>query len=284
MIDYAEYVSKSPYLLFTYFENMAYWREGKAFLKMHERRIRMKNCYDGFVNLIMGLLGSCLLNTVWYYHTVGTIVVSSLDVDSWTFAIGFLLSYPWKIGENVYSLFGGWNDNGKVYSIIEIHANCENASSFLVFSFFTCSEKVISLIGFKFFCKETDESVVFLGLNICSRSEGLILTLIGGNILCHSDTIVATFGGNVLSKSDDETATILGVNLASSAGRLLWTGAGVTALSHSKDVIVTLVGIPLFCYAKKALLGFGIPFFPNIRKDGEFKISFTEARAQLPIF
>ncbi len=243
----------------------------------------MKNCYDGFVNLIMGLLGSCLLNTVWYYHTVGTIVVSSLDVDSWTFAIGFLLSYPWKIGRDVYSLWGGCNEDGNVYSLIKIYANAESSNSLFALSFFTSGTDSLSWFGINFFTDVLEEASVIVGLNVFACSSDVVGVFFGWNILCHSDTTIAVVGGNVLSKSDDETATILGVNLASSAGRLLWTGVGVTALSRSKDVIVTLVGIPLFCSAKKALLGFGIPFFPNIRKNGEFKICFSEARESLPI-
>ncbi len=243
----------------------------------------MRN-HDSLINLVIGFLGGYVLCILWLYHTEDIFALSPLNFRPWVCTAAFLLSYPWKIEGNVYSLWGGWNNGGKVYSLVEIHANAKTVNSILVFSFFTRSEKAISWIGIKFFSKASDESSVAVGVNICSVSKNMIGGIIGCNILCRSNTTIVVFGVNILSKSDDETAVIVGVNLASSAGCLLWTCVGITALSHSKDAVVTLIGIPLFCSAENALLGFGIPFLPNVRKDGKFKISFTEAKEQLPVY
>ncbi len=37
-----------------------------------------------------------------------------------TLIVSFLVCYPWKIGKNVWSVFGGFNDDGSVYSLFGV--------------------------------------------------------------------------------------------------------------------------------------------------------------------
>ncbi len=48
------------------------------------------------------------------------------------FGFAFLACLPWKIGKNVYSVFGGWSDEGSITSLCSIYQEAKRTS----FSFF----------------------------------------------------------------------------------------------------------------------------------------------------
>jgi hypothetical protein len=59
--------------------------------------------------------------------------LTGIETLNWYhYAVIFLASYPWKIGDNIYSLFGGINMDGVVNSLIGIIQIAEDdANSFL---------------------------------------------------------------------------------------------------------------------------------------------------------
>ena len=61
----------------------------------------------------------------------------------------FFLSYPWKIKKNVYSLFGGVNVEGSVYSLCAI--------------FQIARDDTFSIFGFSLFQKAGEDSGTFIG-------------------------------------------------------------------------------------------------------------------------
>ncbi len=64
--------------------------------------------------------------------TLLLVEVRGAKIDTrWTFIGLSLVCYPWKFGKDVYSLFGGFNDEGSVYSLFGI-VQCASGSAFSV--------------------------------------------------------------------------------------------------------------------------------------------------------
>ena len=51
--------------------------------------------------------------------------------------LAFLVCYPWQIGDDIYSVFGGRNTKGSVYSLVSIYqdSKTEDAVSVLGFGY-----------------------------------------------------------------------------------------------------------------------------------------------------
>ncbi len=60
----------------------------------------------------------------------------------------FLLSYPYKIGDNIYSVWGGRNDEGSVYSLSPLYADAkDDAVAFTGLGHLTGGRDAIQLLG-----------------------------------------------------------------------------------------------------------------------------------------
>lgn len=93
------------------------------------------------------------------FGTVMTLIVcviaSAMEHPlSWPWIIGlFLVSYPWQFGENVYSLWGGYSEEGSIYSLFGVFQIAKEDAvqvfgiSILQFSF---NGESLQFLGFSF--------------------------------------------------------------------------------------------------------------------------------------
>lgn len=95
----------------------------------------------------------------------------------------FFLSYPYKIGKNIYSLWGGFNDEGRVYSLCGLVQVAE--------------VEAVSILGISFYQKAEDMVVQFLGISFYQESFDV------GQIL----------GVSFYQKAEDETFQGLGISI-----------------------------------------------------------------------
>ncbi len=71
-------------------------------------------------NFVFALGLTSIIGTIGIYLNLAFFTSGTSLTHLWHAAILFLFCYPWKIGKNVYSLFGGFNSEGSVYSLIAI--------------------------------------------------------------------------------------------------------------------------------------------------------------------
>ena len=99
------------------------------------------------------LIASVIANVTWA-------ITSSLGVDYpfYIFVLIFLISYPWKIGKDVYSIFGGFNeeDGGSVYSLFALIQKAE--------------KNTYTLFGLTFYQNAGEDAVQFIGLALYQKA------------------------------------------------------------------------------------------------------------------
>jgi hypothetical protein len=223
-------------------------------------------------NVVIAGVGVLIFETLLFFW--------GISIPIFAIILLFLVSFPYKIGRNVYGLFGGVNyDDGDVYSLVELYGSGENLYSFFSLSFFSYAEKEkSSTLGLNLFTR-AERNWLFAGVNMFSKSEK-VFVCVGANVATYAKSeTVCIFGGNILSYSSDFIFSLFGINLASvSPGSIISFIAcnifcksphievifGVNICSFSKGIISSLIGGNFFCCAKEVYLGFGIPLIMNI--------------------
>ncbi len=77
------------------------------------------------VNLEIGILGAVI---IFFFISIFIKNINNIQKKLLYFFIAFLIAYPYKIGDDVFSIFGGVNPSGSVYSILAIYQNSGNNS------------------------------------------------------------------------------------------------------------------------------------------------------------
>lgn len=137
-------------------------------------------------NVLFGLLGGVFL--YWLNGLFG--IIPEIDPVI-NFILFFLLSYPWKIKENIYSLFGGVNPDGSIYSLFSV-LQIANKTAFAIFSiglgqlaeqknataFFSCAAVQLSPYGTGYtfggfvFLQKTKLGFAEIVFGVCLIQEG----------------------------------------------------------------------------------------------------------------
>jgi len=130
------------------------------------------------------------------FSVVMTIVIfsalkySGIDlVWYWCFPI-FLISYPWKIKKNVYSLFGGINMSrgGNVYSLIGI--------------FQIAARNAVCLFGLLVFQEGGRLAYCFLGLSLLQKSREVVVSVLSLSLFQRAKRIaICLFGFSLFQKA-----------------------------------------------------------------------------------
>ena len=97
--------------------------------------------FEGILNLIPAIIGVFLIiyffNLTWTENKILIILLG-------------LLCIPWKFGKNLYSIFGGLNSSGNVYSITPFYQRAGNDAGLMIgFSFWQYA-KENTFYGFGF--------------------------------------------------------------------------------------------------------------------------------------
>ena len=207
----------------------------------------------------------------------------------------FLLSYPWQIGKNTYSLWGGYNQNGNVYSIVELSSYSEARAIFSLFSISITSyskentyslagvrflsfsdgriEKFIGIIAFSsskektkttfgvlFAVKAEDDIMVGVGFIIGARTKvwGGIYTAVGPIVLAKSCNQIGSIVSVVVASKADNGVEILIGCICLTKAEHMFAGFGLVLLSQADEINMG-VCVAILSKSKKTLsMAFGL--------------------------
>ena len=84
----------------------------------------------------------------------------------------FLASYPWKFGKNIWSLFGGINNDGSIYSLISLFqiANNDATCLFGVSLFQRANGNAICVIGLLLFQQADNNANCVIGISLGQKA------------------------------------------------------------------------------------------------------------------
>ncbi|MGB0925097.1 MAG: hypothetical protein ACPGTS_00110 [Minisyncoccia bacterium] len=101
---------------------------------------------------------TAMFSTILYFTNI-------VEYKIWHTAMIFFACYPYKIGKHVYSIFGGYNLKGSIYSIFSVYQNAEKNAFSLLGGFYQRANKIaVIMIGLSFF-QVSIKSVHFFGLS-----------------------------------------------------------------------------------------------------------------------
>jgi len=148
----------------------------------------------------MAVVITAIIEAILYYFNV--------DHRSFITFLIFLISYPWKIGKDIYSLFGGFNDEneGSVYSLFGLIQKGE--------------KDVYSIAGLSLYQNAGGDALQVFGLTLYQNAGGDAWQGIGL-------TLYQNAGGDALQ--------IIGLTLYQNAGGDAWQCIGLTVFSEAKS-------------------------------------------------
>ncbi len=263
----------------------------------------LKTFFADVRNILLSWVGGMILIVLWAHFALGVIPSDffvSPEMKKISPLITFLcffISYPYRFGGNIYSLWGGVNPDGDVYSLIELHASGRNVRSLVTLSFFSSAkenkdsifgvnlfsraDELFLFCGINAFCFSNELVVVVFGFNFLSRTSSALFSFFGANILSTSKNyVLVALGINVFCMSQEDIVTFFGFNVLSFSCRYISTFLGINIFSFSRGIIATLIGSNILCKARnKSYLGFGIPLFMNV--GGESELSWEKTKENL---
>ncbi|NTV44749.1 MAG: hypothetical protein HGA67_03600 [Candidatus Yonathbacteria bacterium] len=200
------------------------------------------------INLAIGIIGGCAL----YFFTP----LNVLGV--WGGAISFLLSYPWTFGDNIYSLWGGKNPRGSVYSLCPVYIDAiDNAIGIAGIGYLKGGHDAVQFVGIAYL-KGGHDAVQFVGIAYLNGGNDAmqvvgIAYLKGGHYAVQFVGIAYLNGGN-------DVGQIVGIAYLN-GGNDAVQFVGIAYLNGGNDA-VQVVGISAQLARKgEAVLGFGIPLY-----------------------
>lgn len=230
---------------------------------------------------------------------ITAIVYFFVDVEAKYLVLVFLVSYPWKIKENVYSLFGGINAEGNVYSLITLFQKA-GKDAFCIISLCgvqISGEKAISLIGISGYQKSDDDAWFGAGISIYQNAKYQANCVISFSIFQLANAVAVNFLGiswyqkslaadavQVVGLSfsqfaKDKTGVFFGISVYQSAGIAAEMLVGISVFQFAEENAVNICGISIIQVArKKAYLGLGIVL---IQKAEEYGINQKKAHQML---
>ena len=139
------------------------------------------------------------------------------------FMVFFLLSYPWKIGKNIYSIWGGFNPEGSVYSLFPIVQYAEKNS--------------FGMMGIAFYQRAEADATQGLGLalyqgagNNAVQGLGLALYQRAGNDAWQG------LGLALYQRAGKDSLQVFGLALYQRAEEVAGQGFGLRFLIQAKEV------------------------------------------------
>ncbi len=211
---------------------------------------------NDFKNLFIGAVGGLGLFATFF----------EFDSSLWYLLLMFIAAYPWKIGKNVYCLFGGINTEGRVYALIDIHSVAEKVVSIFSFSFFSKSTKdeIASFLGLSCFGKAESQNILLFGILFNSYGKGNLGGFLTTTIFCDSGGDIQTLIGIDFFSCPqiDFIALFFGMPIGTKTveGNINSHFFGIPIFVNAGNSVITRICFPIFVRAKnEAILGFGIP-------------------------
>jgi len=163
------------------------------------------------------LIASVIANVTWA-------ITSSLGVDYpfYIFVLIFLISYPWKIGKDVYSIFGGFNeeDGGSVYSLFALIQKAEkNTYTLFGLTFYqNAGEDAVQFIGLALYQNAGEDAVQFIGLALYQKA---------------GEDAIQCIGLSLYQKAGVDALQFVGLSLYQNAGGDAVQDVGLTVFSEA---------------------------------------------------
>ena len=133
-------------------------------------------------NLVLGVVMTILVFGIFSWL--------GYSLNFWETCSLFFLSYPWTIGKNIYSLWGGFSEEGSVYSLVGIvQVAKKNAIQLFGISFYQVGRNnVVQVIGISFYQGSEDDVWQALGIsfwqvggNSAGQLAGISFYQVAGN-------------------------------------------------------------------------------------------------------
>lgn len=158
----------------------------------------------------------------------------------------FLFCLPWHIGNNLYSVFGGRNDRGSVYSIVGLYQDAAGTAFSLGPSVYQRSKgSSVTMVGCSFYQKSDKDNYVILGVSGSQEALGSNYVVVGisgyQESIVGSNNIVA--GISFYQKSMDDNIVAIGISGYQDATDWNVVIAGISGYQKADTVSVLFVGI-----------------------------------------
>jgi hypothetical protein len=187
-----------------------------------------------------------------------------------------VICLPWKIGNNMYSMFGGKNDTGSVYSILGFYQEASKNSFSLGPSLYQKSENnSITLLGVSGYQNSGRSSTLLIGISCYQNSamdsdtwvgivgyqkagdDNNIGVGISGYQKAGDDNNIGV-GISGYQKALDDNINWLAISGYQKAGDKNGFGVGVVGYQESKGISAMALGIAGYQKAKEAITFFGL--------------------------
>lgn len=171
-----------------------------------------------------------------YIMVAGFCHIKNKRPKIWYFVVAMLICYPWQMGNNVYSVFGGKNTRGSVYSLVSIYQDAQHdALSFLGFGGQNAGDDAGQLVGISLYQNAKNVAVQMLGISFYQNAR-------------------------------DDAYQFAGISLYQNAGGDVGNVFGISFWQNAGDNVVQIIGISLYQKANNnTVVGFGIPVYQKAK-------------------
>ena len=209
------------------------------------------------INFLVGVLGALIITAV--YKLTGH------ELSAVEMFVAFFASYPWKIGDNIYSLFGGYNPEGNVYSLLGIYQNA-GADAFQIFglSFYQKAGKTATqLFGLSILQEARVNTFHGVGISFSQKTTGHALQFVGFSFIQEGFEIAEQMAGATFLQISylGDTHQGLGIVVYQLAETNAYQFAGIAGYQNARNKASRqTLGIALYRRGK-TLEGHGISVF-----------------------
>ena len=171
----------------------------------------------------------------------------------------FLLFSPWKDDKkNIFSLLGGINYHGSVYSLIPLFQWAQDSAyGFIGISFYQRAKKYASLFAVVSVYQKAKLVNMTFGLSFCQFGKEVFVVL-GISIFQKAKDFASVLGGiSFFQESNTESSVFLGLSLIQTSEGEVYTGMGVNLFqkAYCSNIIIG-IGFVQIGDKSEILLGF----------------------------
>ena len=160
--------------------------------------------FEGFINLLFAWAIAFGATHILHWDMLYVIPV-------------FLIVYPWKYKGNIYSLFGGVNSSGSVYSLLGIIqiASKDAKCFFAIMSYQSAGVDSEIVVGFAVFQYAKNDVVAWLGISLVQIAENNVFFIAGLNLVQISlvDDISSFMVISIYQAADDRIIHSIGFSV-----------------------------------------------------------------------
>ena len=161
--------------------------------------------YDSIHNIANFLFALAMTAIIAY-------LVGIFSLDNWPYLIGlFLILYPWRIGKDIYSLFGGANSSGSVGSLVSI--------------FQIASENAVCIINLSLYQNAGQYAGAIIALPLYQNAGQGIRIMIGLPLYQNAgEYIRITIGASLYQRAGQDIYYMFGFPFIQKAGSGIYCG------------------------------------------------------------